>query len=337
MNTLQIVWFILLTVLVIGFTVLSGADLGVGILRFFARNEDDQRAMLSAIGPFWDGNEVWLLAAGGASFAAFPPVYAAIFSGLYLPLMVALFALIIRAISIEFGSREQSQPARGYWGIAWAVTSTLATLLLGMALGNILRGLPLNAGGEYTGSFFGLLNPFAWLLGALNLAMLTSHGAFYLAMRAEGDLRARASRWALISWAFYLPLTVFTLFAATRYLHLARNYTGAPGWWLVPALGLLAVIFAGLWTSWQAPTAAFVASCFSVTLLLASAAIALFPLLVPALNNPALSLTAANASSTPLTLFVMLIAVIIGLPLVAIYTIWVYKVFGGKITKAGHY
>ena len=337
MSTLQVVWFILLTVLVIGFAALAGADLGIGILRFFTRDDGDQRSMLAAIGPFWDGNEVWLLAAGGASFAAFPPVYAAIFSGLYIPLMAALFALIIRAVSIEFGAREQKQPARGRWGMALAITSTLATLLCGMALANILRGLPLSAQGEYIGTVLTLLNPFAWLIGALNLAMLTTHGALFLAMRAEGEFRARAKRWALGAWAFYLPLTVIGLFAATRYPHLLRNYAAAPGLWLIPALGLLAVLFAGIWTTWQAPVAAYVASLMSIILLLTSAAIALFPLLVPALNNPAWSLTAANASSTPLTLTVMLVAVSIGLPLVAIYMIWAYKVFGVKIEASGHY
>ena len=206
-----------------------------------------------------------------------------------------------------------------------------------MALANILRGLPLNALGEYTGTTRTLLNPFAWLFGALNLAMLATHGALYLAMRAEDELAARAARWAQTAWLIYLPLTLAAIVAALRLPHLLRNFAAYPGLWVLPALAVLAVLFAGIWNSWNARTAAFFASTAAIALLLSSAAVALFPLLVPALGHPAFSLTAANASSTPLTLLVMSIVALIGLPLVAIYTIWVYAVFWGKISPAGHY
>ncbi|MHB0939798.1 MAG: cytochrome d ubiquinol oxidase subunit II [Armatimonadota bacterium] len=330
MTELQTIWFGLIALLFAGYAVLDGFDLGVGMWHLFTRGERERRTLLNAIAPFWDGNEVWLLTAGGALFAAFPPVYAGVFSGFYLALMLLLLALILRAVSIEFRAHETSPAAWLRWDTAFALGSTVAVLLLGVALGNILRGIPLDAEGNYTGTFFGLLNPFALVVGILNLAMIATHGALYLVMKTEGPLATRARGWAKIAWSAYLPLAAVTIIMAALQPHLRANYLATPALWALPALVLAAVVLAGVWNAAGQPGRAFVASSAGIVLLLASAATALFPTLVPALGNPAWNLTAYNASSSALTLKTMLIMAGSGMVLVLGYTVWVYRTFRGK-------
>ncbi len=332
MIALQYSWFALLAVLVAGYTVLDGFDLGVGFWSLFARNDGTRRTMINAIGPFWDGNEVWLLTAGGALFAAFPPVYASVFSGLYLALMLVLCGLILRAVAIEFRSREWEPRPRARWDMAFALGSILPTLLFGVAFGNILRGLPLDAQGNYTGTFFTLLNPFALLVGLCNVAMLATHGALYLVTRTEGELARRARAWARGAWLAYIPLVLLTILAAAlTQPHLLANYRTLPVLWLLPLLGVVAAAHTGYWHGRGHAKHAFAASSAAIVLLLVSAAIALFPTLVPALGHPAWNLTATNSSSSPLTLRVMLILALLGMSLVGAYTIWVYRTFGGVV------
>ena len=338
MIALQVIWFILLAFLLVGYTTLAGFDLGIGGLQLFARSHAERGKLFAAIGPFWDGNEVWLIAVGGALFAAFPPVYATIFSGFYIALMLALFALIVRAVSIDFGAKAESETGRAYWSLVVALGSLLAVLLFGVALGNLLRGLPLDAHGEYAGTVYTLLNPFALLLGVLNLAMILGHGALYLAMKTSGELSARARHWASIAWGVYLPLALASINAAAyAYPHLLRNFRTTPAFWLVPAAAILAIILFGLWNRRGLLRPAFLASASAIILLLASAAIALFPNLIPALGDPARSLTIYNASSSHLTLKVMFIVALIGMPLVIGYTVWVYRMFSGEVKEGAHY
>ena len=183
---LNTIWFILVGVLIVGYAILDGFDLGVGVLSLFARNEDERRLHLNAIGPFWDGNEVWLLTAGGALFAAFPEVYATVFSGFYIAFMLLLVALIFRAVSIEFYHQVDSPSWRTAWGWAFGIGSLLPCILTGVAFGNILRGIPLDAHREFTGSFFTLLNPYALVVGVLSLAMFIMHGAVFMAVKTYG-------------------------------------------------------------------------------------------------------------------------------------------------------
>jgi len=330
MTTLQTIWFGLIALLFAGYAVLDGFDLGVGMWHLFTRGERERRTLLNAIAPFWDGNEVWLLTAGGALFAAFPPVYASVFSGFYLALMLLLLALILRAVAIEFRAHETSPTAWLRWDAAFTLGSTVAVLLLGVALGNILRGIRLDAVGNYTGGFFGLLNPFALLVGVLNLAMIATHGALYLVMKTEGPLAERARGWAKIAWSAYVPLAAATITVATQYPHLRANYLAQPLLWFLPALALLVIGLAGVWNGAGQPGRAFVASAAGIVLLLATAAAALFPTLVPALGHPEWNLTAHNASSTALTLKTMLILAVSGMVLVLGYTVWVYRTFRGK-------
>lgn len=244
MSILQSIWFGLIALLFAGYAVLDGFDLGVGIWHPFTRGERERRTLLNAIAPFWDGNEVWLLTAGGALFAAFPPVYAGVFSGFYLALMLLLLALILRAVSIEFRAHESTPAACKRWDAAFTLGSLVAVLLLGVALGNILRGIPLDAEGNYTGTFFGLLNPFALLVGVLNLALVATHGALYLVMKTDGPLAERARGWAKAAWSACLPLAAATVIIAAMQPHLRANYTAAPVLWALPALALLALILA---------------------------------------------------------------------------------------------
>lgn len=338
MSSLPIIWFGLLFVLLIGYAILDGFDLGAGIWHLFARREEDRRRILQVIGPFWDGNEVWLVTAGGALFAAFPPVYATVFSGMYLALMLVLLALIARATAIEFRAHAAHPAARHWWDIAFAGGSILATLLFGVALGNILRGMPLDADGNFTGTFFTLLNPFALLIGLVNLAMIATQGATYLAMTTEGSLATRARRWVRHAWTMYLPLAVFALvFGVISQPHLVRNYQAHPALWLLPLVTLASISLISFWNAKQQPVHAFTASSLSIAGLLAMAGVALYPNLVPSLGAPAFSLTVANASSSPLTLKTMFAITLLGMPLVLGYTVWVYRTFRGGARDGEHY
>ncbi|MHB9026160.1 MAG: cytochrome d ubiquinol oxidase subunit II [Armatimonadota bacterium] len=338
MTTLQIIWFGLLAFLFVGYTVLDGFDLGVGIRHLFLRDERERKRNLNSIAPFWDGNEVWLITAGGALFAAFPPVYASVLSSLYLPLMLLLLALVARAVSIEFRAGEATPRVRGLWDLLFGASSLLAVLLFGTALGNILRGLPLDSAGNSTGTVLGLFNPFALLVGLLNVLMLATHGGLYAQVRADEETAHPIRRWTLYAWMAYLIVALITLTTAiVTQRHLLANYLAAPALWIIPALAVLAIIMAGIMNILGAPRRAFAASALAIILLLGSAAAALFPTLVPALGQPAWSLTAANASSSPLTLKAMLIITLIGMPFILGYTYWVYRVFGGKVTEEGYY
>jgi len=246
---LQTVWFLLITVLLIGYAVLDGFDLGVGVLHLLARSEQERRLHINAIAPVWDGNEVWLLTAGGALFAAFPPVYATVFSGLYLALVLVLLALIFRAVAMEFRGKVDSPGWRRAWDWAFGLGSLLPAVLFGVAFGNVVRGLPIDADGRYTGSFFDLLNPYALAVGVLSLALFVVHGALYLAVRTDGALRERmrsvVSRWWPVCVVLYIIVMVLT-FIESRDL-LATGYDRTIFWILLVLLtfAVIAVPAAG--------------------------------------------------------------------------------------------
>jgi cytochrome d ubiquinol oxidase subunit II len=335
MSALQVIWFLLVGVLFTGYAILDGFDLGVGFWYLFAPANKDRRAMLNAIGPVWDGNEVWLIAGGGALFAAFPYVYATVFSGLYFALMLALFALIFRAVSLEFRSKVDSTGWRRTWDIAFAGGSTLAALLFGVAVGNILRGLPLDESMNYIGTFWDLLNPYALLVGVFALAMFATHGGLYLWLKADGDLKRCGKYWARKAWIIFVCLfvaaTVLTIIFQSQ---LVQNWMGLPILWLAPFVTLLAIISIRVYVKLGHPGKAFAASSISIVGLMAIGAISIFPNMVPALNNPAHSLTIGNASSSPLTLKTMLIIAIVGMPFVLWYSIWVHRTFAKKTSEA---
>ena len=331
MIDLNAIWYILVGVLFTGYAILDGFDLGVGVLSMFARNEDERRLHLNAIGPFWDGNEVWLLTGGGALFAAFPPVYATVFSGFYIAFMLLLAALIFRAVSIEFYGKVDSPAWRSVWGWAFGIGSLLPAILFGVAFGNILRGLPIDHRGEFVGSFFTLLNPYALLIGILSLAMFIMHGAAFLALKTEGEIRERMSKWAVRAWGVFALLYIAATFFSMRVSpQLFQNLAKNPLFYVV--LVPLAIGIAGFPAALSAHKhlAAFAASAATIASMIALSGLSLFPWLVPSRINPGFSLSAYNASSTPKTLTVMLIIALIGVPLVLLYTAFVYWIFRGK-------
>lgn len=331
-TVLQITWFALFCVLVIGYAILDGFDLGVGILSLFNRSDGERRLYVNAVAPVWDGNEVWLLTAGGALFAAFPPVYATVFSGFYLAMMLVLLGLILRAVSMEFRGKVESLAWRRFWDRMLGVGSFLPALLFGVAVGNVLRGVPIDAEGEFAGSFLGLLNPFSLLCGVLGLVMILTQGALYMAVKSDGDLRARMLGIATRTWMAWVVLFVLaTLYGIFDAAHLYEGTAGSPLFWLL-FLGLLgSFLWLPVAIRGDQALRAFLASSLGVGTMIGVAAVALYPNLLPATNYPSHSLTVANSSSTPATLSAMLIIALIGMPLVIGYTVFIYRVFRGKV------
>ena len=331
---LNTVWFILLAVLLTGYAVLDGFDLGVGMLHLFvAKNDDDRRVLLNAIGPVWDGNEVWLVTGGGALFAAFPIVYATVFSGFYLALMALLCALIFRAVSIEVRSKHPAPLWRALWDFAFCAGSSLAALLFGVALGNLLRGIPLDARGEYAGGFFDLLNPFALLLGVIALAHAALHGALFAVLKTDGEHQAR-----LRSLAAKLVFPVTGLYAAfvaaTPFLapHLAERVKEHPALAALPLVTFAALLAVRPLQAKGRDGRAFLASAGAIVATMAMFALLMYPALVRNSADPAHSLTVANAASSTKTLSNMLVIALIGMPLVIGYTVFIYRIFRGKVT-----
>ena len=331
-TTLQIIWFLLLGVLLAGYAVLDGFDLGVGVLSMFRKDEHDRRLMINAIGPVWDGNEVWLITAGGALFAAFPPVYASVFSGFYLAFMLFLVFLIARAVAMEFRGKVDSAGWRRFWDWGFGIGSFGPALLYGVAVGNIMRGIPLDADGNFTGTFLSLLNPFALLMGLTSLGMFTGHGALYMAMKSEGDLAAAMKKYASRAWVvlviLYLTATVGAFFAAG---HLFDEVMHRPLVWVSFGVILVSLIYIPIGIKADKNFLAFLASSSMIVAMIGIVGACLYPRLVPAINDPNLSLTIANASSTPRTLMTMFVIALLGMPVVIIYTVFIYRVFKGKV------
>ncbi len=331
MIDLNTTWFALIGVLITGYAILDGFDLGVGVLHLFARSNTERRINMNAIGPVWDGNEVWLLTAGGALFAAFPPVYATVFSGFYVAVMLVLAALIFRAVSLEFRGKIESPGWRRLWDWSFGLGSLLPAILFGVAVGNILRGVPIDANGLFAGSLAGLVNPYSILTGVLSLVMFVMHGALYMTMKTDGELRDRMVRWASGAWiAFvvgYLVTTLYTFFEAP---HLLYGTTSAPVFWVF-LLGLLAsAAYLPVALKSQRFFRAFLSSSVLIASTIGIAAVSMYPSLVPSSIDPAYSLTAYNASSTPGTLMTMLVIALVGMPVVILYTAYIYRVFRGK-------
>ncbi len=329
---LNTIWFILIVVLISGYAVLDGFDLGVGIMHLFTKDENEKRINLNAIGPVWDGNEVWLLTGGGALFAAFPIVYATVFSGFYLALILVLAALIFRAVSFEFRGKIESAGWKKLWDSLFGAGSLLAALLFGVAVGNILRGIPLNHNHEYTGTFWGLLNPYSIIVGLVSLSMFIMHGAVYMSMKTEGKLQQRFIKWINASWIIftilYLFATIFTFFEAS---YLFTGMLTKPLFWILFILLIGSIVYIPLIPKGDKVFRTFIASSITIASVIGLAAISLFPRLVPSNIDLANSLTIYNASSTPGTLKAMLIIALIGMPIVIGYTIFIYRVFKGKV------
>ena len=328
-------WFIAIAVLWAGYFVLEGFDFGVGILLpVLSRGDTERRVMINTIGPVWDGNEVWLLTAGGATFAAFPAWYAAMFSAFYLPLLLVLVALIIRGVAFEYRGKRDNSNWRRCWDAAIFLGSLLPALLWGVAFGNVLRGIPLNAEHNFTGNFFTFLNPYALLGGVTTLALFTLHGALFTALKTTGELRRRAN-------AVARGLALAAILAGGGFLAWteASHRAGAGGWTgtgiasvACAALAAVALIGAALANGAKREGLAFAANAAAIAAATATLFTALYPNVLPSTVSGAYSLTVANASSAASTLRVMTVVAVIFLPLVLAYQGWTYWVFRKRVT-----
>lgn len=335
---LALVWGGLLGFLLIGYAILDGFDLGVGILHpFVPRGDREHRIALNSIGPLWDGNEVWLVTFGGALFAAFPEAYASVFSGFYSAFMVLLFALIVRAVSIEFRSKVASPSWRRLWDGAFFTASLLATFLFGLAIGGTMRGIPLDARGDFVGTQVQLLDPYAALVGVLAVSLFALHGAIFLYLKTEGDLQERARRaiWRVFLFftATYAATSVATWIAVPEAV---ANFEHVPWLWIVPLLNALAIANVPRAMHRRRPAEAFASSCATIAALVFLFATAMYPNLVRSRPGPEHSLTLFNASSSPETLSIMLWIAVIGMPFVLVYTVILYRTYHGKVELSDH-
>ncbi len=329
---LNTIWFILLGVLLTGYAILDGFDLGVGILHLGAKNDHERRVFMNSIGPLWDGNEVWLVTFGGALFAAFPNAYATVFSGFYTAFMALLFALIFRAVSMEFRSKRESPAWRKFWDAAFCGASGLATFLFGVAVGNAMRGMPIGPDMEYRGVFADLLHPYALLVGAFAVATFAMHGSIYLYLKTEGELHERLREWMWRTFGMFLVLYLFTtIYTLVDIPRATANFRLHPWAWGVVVLNVLAIANIPRAIHLRRAGYAFASSCATIAALTFLFGVALFPDLIQSSLNPDWSLNVYNAASSPKTLRIMLIIALLGMPFVLAYTAVVYWVFRGKV------
>jgi cytochrome d ubiquinol oxidase subunit II len=327
------IWFVLFVVIIAGYLILDGFDMGVGILHIFAAKTDmERRVLLNSIGPVWDGNEVWLILGGGALFAAFPLVYASLFSGFYLAMMLVLLVMILRTVAIEVRSKRDNARWRSTWDFIFWLSSVGLALLLGVAFGNVISGVALDARGNINMTLIDLLTPFALLVGVTTAAMFAMHGAIFLTMKTDGELNARIRRFIpRLTMVFFVLNTLVVIGTVAFRQEITQRYLLELWPIIFPAAALGALI-----VSWRMRRTghdfwSFVASGAMIALLLISGAIGMFPNLLISTIDPQFNLTIYNAASADNTLTVMLIIALIGMPLVLLYTTGVYYFFRGKV------
>jgi cytochrome d ubiquinol oxidase subunit II len=332
-SDLQFIWFSAFVILLTGYAILDGFDLGVGMLHLFSKEDRDRRIMINAIGPLWDGNAVWLVTSGGALFAGFPQVYATICSGFYFPVMFLLSGLIFRAVAIEFRSKQPQAWWRWTWDILFSLASLMIAMTLGSIVGNLVRGIPLDAQGEFIGDPFDFINPYAILTGVLTSALFIMHGAIYLMMKTEGALHERLRAWVNPSIIFFILCYATTTMATLIYMpHMTEAMKQRPIFFLLGLVNILAIANIPREINRNRDWRAFLSSCVNIVCLLALFGIGTYPNAVRAINDPAnLSLTIYNSSSSLETLKILLVIALIGLPLVISYTSVIHWIFRGKV------
>ena len=362
---LRVIWWLFLGVLLIGFAIMDGFDLGVAtLLPFVARTETERRVAINTIGPVWDGNQVWLITGGGAVFAAFPPVYAASFSGFYIAMFLVLASLILRPVGFEFRNKIMDARWRTFWDYALFAGGFVPSLVFGVAFGNLLQGVPFRIDSDMRvlyegGGLFELLNPFGIMCGLVSVAMLTTHGAVYLTVKAEGPVKERAAAYvrigALVTVVLFILAGIWTAFGLKGYAitsaiavdgpsnPLLKTVTQVRGQWfanfgtykwmmLAPALAIIGPLAALAFTAGRRAGLAFVTSAIGIFGIISTAGVSMFPFLMPSDIMPSASLTVWDATSSQLTLFVMLVATLIFLPIVLAYTGFVFRVLKGPVT-----
>jgi cytochrome d ubiquinol oxidase subunit II len=329
---LPVLWFILVGVLFTGYAILDGFDLGVGVLHLFVKKDEERRVLLNAIGPVWDGNEVWLVTGGGALFAAFPNVYATVFSGFYLAFILLLVALIFRAVAIEFRSKHPSPAWRRTWDLLFSAGSLGSALLIGVAMGNIAWGIPIDARGEFAGSFFSLLHPYSLLMGLTTVSLFAMHGAIYLVMKTEGELHDRIRRFVQPAMILFILCYVLLTLATLLYVpHITEAIRKEPGFFGLAVVAVLAIANIPREMLAKRDARAFASSCAAMAALMGLFGLGMFPNLVYSLPDPANSLTVHNAASSHKTLVVMTTIACLGIPAVLAYSASIYWIFRGKV------
>lgn len=373
-ETLRVTWWILLGVLLIGFAVMDGFDMGVGtLLPFVAKTDIERRVAINTVGPVWEGNQVWFILGGGAIFAAWPALYALSFSGFYLAMFLVLLALILRPVAFKYRSKRPEKAWRARWDWALFVGGAVPSLIFGVAVGNALQGVPFHLTSDlrpiYEGTLVGLLNPLALYCGLVSLSMLVMHGAAWLGFKAEGMVAERAkaigSKAAVVAGLLFAgggALVSLGLLGGYRVTSAIKwdgpsnpllksvehdggawlaNFAAHPILWLVPAIGIIGPFFVALGFRTRREGLTFIASKLSVAMIIATVGLAMFPVILPSSTNPGHSLTVFDASSSRATLRNMLLATAIFMPLILLYTAWVYRVLWGKVNEksveqAGH-
>jgi cytochrome d ubiquinol oxidase subunit II len=364
-ETLKVIWWVFIGVLLIGFALMDGFDLGIGtLLPFLGRTDDERRVIVNSIGPYWEGNQTWFVTAGGATFAAWPLVYAAAFSGFYVAMLLVLFALFFRPAGIVYRSKIADPRWRNFWDWGVFIAGTVPAIVFGVAFGNLLQGVPFRYDAAtmavtYTGSFWQLLNPFGLVAGVISLAMLVMHGATYLQIRTEGVIEQRARTAAKMAGIALIALfAVSGIWAAfglwgyritampatgSAFAPLAKTVAVTPGGWLAnyvtyPWMTIAPIAaFAGaggaiLFSGWGRARLAFLCSAAAVAGVILTAGFAMFPFVMPSSTDPNSSLTVWDAVSSHRTLGIMFWVVVLMLPVVIAYTAWVFRVLRGKIT-----
>ena len=365
-STLKLIWWLLVGVLLIGFAIMDGHDMGVGtLLPFVGRSDLERRVVINTVGPHWDGNQVWFITGGGAIFAAWPLVYATAFSGFYWAMLVVLWALFFRPVGFDYRSKIHNAAWRSTWDWGLFIGGSVPPLIFGVAFGNLLQGVPfqfdLYMVSTYSGSFWQLLNPFALLCGVVSSAMITMHGGVYLAHRTEGVIQARAVKGAIgaalvmvlafVAAGFWVslgidgyritsvmdpnalpdPMTKTVVREAGAWM---ANYGRAPALWLLPALGVLGALLAALLLLKRATLTAFVVSSLALLGVIGTAGASMFPFVMPSSSMPAASLTVWDSVSSHMTLGIMFWCTLLFMPLIILYTSWAYRVMRGKVTAA---
>lgn len=364
-ETLRLIWWLFLAVLITGFAVMDGFDLGVtGQLLFVARNDEERRIAINSIGPVWDGNQVWFILGGGAAFAAFPLLYATAFSGFYAAMFLVLLTFIVRPVGFDFRNKLANPRWRGTWDAVLSVAGIVAALLFGVAVGNLFLGVPFRFDGDmrldYEGGLLGLVRPFPLLCGIASLAMLLMHGAAWLGLKTEGPVAERARKTQIVAAvALALLFTVGGVWVQSLQGYaiqgsldpngpsnpLLKTVTRGAGAWLAnysrhgwmilaPVLGYGGILFGALFAWSRKQGLAFVSSALGIAGVIFTAGLSLFPFLLPSDLEPSHSLTIWDASSSAHTLFIMVVAVLVFLPIVLLYTGWVFRVLRGKVTAA---
>jgi len=329
---LNVIWFILVGVLFTGYAILDGFDLGVGALHLLTKTDEERRLMLNSIGPVWDGNEVWLVTGGGALFAAFPMVYATVFSGFYTAFYLLLAALIFRAVAIEFRSKQPMKWWRTMWDVSFSMGSIFSSFLIGIVLGNIAWGVPLTPEHEYAGNFFSLMHPYALLVGLTTMALFMMHGAIYVVLKTEGALHDKVSRWVNNAIIFFIICYATTTMATLLYIpHMTAYFKQHPILFGLAFVNILAIANIPREIHRGKDFLAFLSSCTAMATLMAIFGLGVFPNMVISNPNPEYSLNIYNSASSQKTLSIMLMIAALGVPLVLAYTFSIYWIFRGKV------